>query len=763
MGKRLRSAVLLSLVGCGVASQAAKLVDVRIVDEQHIMIHLLDGEVQPKDDGKGPTAFMGHESGGDDKVINYAPPLNLALAQKPQSFSLTSTTDRNYQGKVSPLACFRRTKVNGVPHMWPEPPFTLEHILFLKLPQPMKSGATYTLAIDPATGSDKLSSKFTFDTYKSETFAIKVNLSGASASLATPSSADLYMWLGDGGARDYAKFAGKPVFAVNQKDGKRRQVGVVAFHKPSGPDYGGRNVTQSPVWTCDITSLKQPGTYRLAIPGVGASKTFEVRKNAFRDPFAMSVRGFYYMRIGEDMTMSPPPRQPQFIPGKSPVGFKVYRTTYGPYHPDWKIGGGDKWDTTDWTKYREPGEPTNPNAWGGHSDALDWDRHMGHVSIIYDMLLPYILSGGRLNDDKTGIRESGNGLPDLIEEAAYEVDFWLRLRDGNGDYSTGLNNPTKDHLVMHQAMSHPVMAWVNAANAAMLADAWRLAGQKALAAKYQAHAEEAWSRAKERALDEVMNVGDGWVRGRDLKMLAAACLYNLTGLSKYEDVVAQESVAAQPGQWLDQKDKACQVWATAAYLMCAKHKWQPIRHPDLVAKMEALAIKESLQKHVVPSETRPSRRASDEEHSWFQSGQHVQSSLLAHAVAKEAPVKARILRALVLEAEFGLGRNPLGLILMTGYGDRGVDDIYTSGRNDGVPGVHPGHTPYMNAEAWGTGYMADPKWMANKGYPAWEQWPHGEALWRSRQCYSNNEFTPQQTMRGKTALLGYLAFVEMRS
>lgn len=49
-----------------------------------------------------------------------------------------------------------------------------------------------------------------------------------------------------------------------------------------------------------------------------------------------------------------------------------------------------------------------------------------------------------------------------------------------------------------------------------------------------------------------------------------------------------------------------------------------------------------------------------------------------------------------------------------------------------------------------------PKWYANKGYPTWDQWPHGEALWPAPYCYANNEFTPQQTMLGKMALLGYL-------
>ena len=68
------------------------------------------------------------------------------------------------------------------------------------------------------------------------------------------------------------------------------------------------------------------------------------------------------------------------------------------------------------------------------------------------------------------------------------------------------------------------------------------------------------------------------------------------------------------------------------------------------------------------------------------------------------------------------------MVQMTRLGSRHVDDIYTTGRNDGTPGVHPGHTPSMNSEPWGQGFMADPKWYANKGYPTWDQWPQGRGL-----------------------------------
>ena len=91
---------------------------------------------------------------------------------------------------------------------------------------------------------------------------------------------------------------------------------------------------------------------------------------------------------------------------------RVYLTTMHPFHPDWEtFADGDKWDQPDaWKAYLKSGSPLNPDAWGGHSDAADWDRHLGHVINIYDILLPYLASNGAIDDDNLGITESRNGI-----------------------------------------------------------------------------------------------------------------------------------------------------------------------------------------------------------------------------------------------------------------------------------------------------------------------------------------------------------------
>lgn len=749
-------AIALGAAAMATTAHGAKLIEVKTVDETHISIYWRDGWVNYKDDGIGPGAFMGHESAGGDEIIRYDPPLSTEEAKKTANFTITSSGDPNYKAGLHPSASFRRSKVNGTDNTWPEANYTIEHVVYLRLPQKLQQGKSYKLSIAPAVCSDTSTAEFTFDADSSVSEALHVNLIGYHPEATGAMSADLYMWLGDGGARDYSAFEGKDVFLYNVATKQRLRAGKVAFWKKSARDVGGWNFTQSDVWNCDVVVKPKPGKYRLVVDGIGCSPDFEIKRDVYFEPYKTSVRGFFYMRIGADKNMVPVPRQPRFIPEVDPPGFKVYRTTFGPWHDDWKKMRGDVWDVQDWSKYMEPGSPTNPNAWGGHSDACDWDRHAGHVSIIYDLLLPYLLSNGKLGEDNLGIPESGNGVPDLIDEALYEVDFWLRLRDGKGGYAFGLNNPSRNHTVMYQAGARPFMAWVNAANCAMAAECLRIAGNTKLSNRYRDEAVKAYRFANGEDLDYSYGIGNGQMRGRDYKMMAAAFLYNLTGDRKYEDDMAAECAVRDGQTLLDQPDKYCQYWGAAAYLMCAKNKLRPIHYPDLLANLKASVLHEARTKHLEPASARPSRRCSDDAYGWFQTTQALNALIISHAICDDPAEKKKMAEAMALEADWGLGRNPMNMVQMTGLGSRHADDIYTSGRNDGTPGVHPGHTPYMNANAWGPGFMADPQWYASKGYPSWDKWPHGEALWRARYCYSNNEFTPQQSMRGKMALLGYL-------
>jgi hypothetical protein len=546
------------------------------------------------------------------------------------------------------------------------------------------------------------------------------------------------------------------VYVYNVGSMQPQEAGTVTFWKAAGSEMFGRDFTSSNVWNADFTGFTTPGTYRLAIEGVGCSEDFEIKGEAYYIPFKVSVKGFFYMRIGQDnMDMVPVPRRPLYIPGQDNV--TVLLTTIHPFHADWG-SGGDRWDQPDFfANYVQAGNPENPSAWGGHSDALDWDRHLGHVSIIYDMLLPYLITNGAIGDDNLGLAESGNGIPDIIDEAQYEVDLWLRLRDGEG-YSHGLSNPSGTTL--YQAGPTAMAAWANAANCAMLADCFRIYGDTGLMNQYRDAAIAAYNYAgglSEQMLDQVQNIGDSHMRGRDFKMMAAAFLYNVTGSSSYEDIINNESSVSDQTSEIIVQGARNQIWGTAAYLFTS----QPVNYQTLYNNMKASVIYQARQKEADLSNDRPSRRATDNNTGWFQTLQNVHRTIVAHAISDNDAEKDLLVNALHLEAGWGLGRNPLNIIQMTtattGLAPkRSVENIYTSGRNDGTPGLHPGHTPYLNIGDWSCNMvMGCPSVLVSYNYPQ-DNWPFAEHYYNTRYVYAHSEFTPQQSMRGKMALYGYL-------
>jgi endoglucanase len=514
----------------------------------------------------------------------------------------------------------------------------------------------------------------------------------------------------------------------------------------------------------DFSSFTTPGTYRLVVDGVGCSQDFQVAAPIYGDPFKITVRGFFYMRLGQDnaTNLSPPPRTPLYIPNKDPATTKVYLTTMQPTHAQWgAFSPSDVWDhPDDWAPFRKTGNPTNDNGWGGHADAADKDRHFGHISIVYDMLLPYILSKGAIGDDNAGIAESGNGIPDILDEARYEVDFWLRVRDGK-EFGYGITNPNaKDEFF--QAGTNAMAAWASAANAAMLAEAFRIAGNTALADQYKASAIEAYGVASANAdpmLDKTMDAGGAVFRGRDLKMTAAAFLYNVTGDQTYEAIVQSESVCTTATAEILNSGRN-QLWATAGYLMTP----QTVHFQSLWNNMKAAVISRAKTVETSKMDARPSRRSTNESDGYFRTIQNVHHTLVAHAVTTDATEKALFRKALALEADWGLGRNPANLIEMGTAttplaSKRNTRQMYTAGRDDGVQGTTPGQTPYCNLDDWDTSMtMGSPSKLYQNSYPAdfKNTWPIGEGCFETPWVWAHNEFTPQQTMRGKTALYGYL-------
>ena len=78
-----------------------------------------------------------------------------------------------------------------------------------------------------------------------------------------------------------------------------------------------------------------------------------------------------------------------------------------------------------------------PDAWGGYMDAGDWDRRIQHLVVsryLLDLadLFPAFFTNLSLN-----IPESDNDLPDIVDEALFNLDCYRRMQTAEGGIRGG--------------------------------------------------------------------------------------------------------------------------------------------------------------------------------------------------------------------------------------------------------------------------------------------------------------------------------------
>jgi endoglucanase len=164
------------------------------------------------------------------------------------------------------------------------------------------------------------------------------------------------------------------------------------------PDTGDK------VQAADFSALKQAGRYYLEIPGVGRSWNFAVGPDVFEHTYYMAMRGFYGQRCGTAVDMGPE------FPGYSHPACHLH----GEFHP-----------TSGATGIRD-------NIGGWH-DAGDYGRYMVNSGISTGTLLwTWELFGKKIKGISLHIPETGNGTPDILNEARWNLEWMLKMQDTDG-------------------------------------------------------------------------------------------------------------------------------------------------------------------------------------------------------------------------------------------------------------------------------------------------------------------------------------------
>lgn len=295
--------------------------------------------------------------------------------------------------------------------------------------------------------------RVTFDSRQSLCWALKVNQLGYRPD--APKTAYLGLWLGFGGPADFATRDGKEFFVHRFEDGKATGdplfTGTIRAQSRADDARPGaaKNLAGEHVHELDLSALKAPGRYCIVVPGLGRSWPFAIDEAVFGDAFYHVGRAMYHQRgtvaLGAPHTAWPRPevRRPVFRGGFLPETDRFYSADYARgTKPEERIGfrdeKGNPVSLSPFTMVAATAtqEPFPGLDGGGWHDAADFDRRVGHYECVWDFLGAYELFPARFADGQWNIPESGNGIPDILDEAAVQVDFFRRTQNAAGGVSS---------------------------------------------------------------------------------------------------------------------------------------------------------------------------------------------------------------------------------------------------------------------------------------------------------------------------------------
>ncbi len=162
--------------------------------------------------------------------------------------------------------------------------------------------------------------------------------------------------------------------------------------------------TGDQVQAADFTTLRTAGTYYLQVPGVGRSWNFVLSDKVFERTYYLAMRGFYGQRCGTAVDLGPE------FPGYSHPACHL--------HGEFHASSGAK------------GPRDNVGGW---HDAGDYGRYMVNSGITTGTLLwAWEIYGRKLKNIHLNIPETGNGTPDILNEARWNLEWMLKMQDADG-------------------------------------------------------------------------------------------------------------------------------------------------------------------------------------------------------------------------------------------------------------------------------------------------------------------------------------------
>jgi endoglucanase len=297
----------------------------------------------------------------------------------------------------------------------------------------------------------------------------------------------------------------------------------------------------------DFSEVTRPGSYFIFDRKNGVrSARFEIDKDVYRDVLKAAVRMFYFNRAN-------------FAKEKpfACVGEKCWL-----HGVDYLGPGQDKEARSVLDK---DNEKTARDLSGGWWDAGDTDKYTTFTySVMHQLLSAFEDNPSPFTDDYN-IPESGNGVPDLIDEIKYELDFLKKmqpadlgggalLKMGNIEYGDPVPEESKFKRYYYPAPCSSATITLASVFAHASLTLSKLDGFKEYAEDLRKRALSAWAHYHAQPKSDACD--DGTIKSGDADVsipeqgaravVAAVYLFALTGDKQFDDFIAKHRGLTRP-------------------------------------------------------------------------------------------------------------------------------------------------------------------------------------------------------------------------
>ena len=324
-----------------------------------------------------------------------------------------------------------------------------EHFAYLTVPV-LNDGEKYSIGTPYGTFD------FTFNEKEVFCEAIKTNQVAYSAK-STKRFANLAIYVGDGGTRKIeGELPAYTVYRLNPRNGKTGRKVCSGIVSEIGQDQSSDDY----VYRIDLSQVPEGDSYRITVSGYGSSYPFAVGGKASAQLAYVSFRALLNQRCG--IQLVPPYVEHPYRTQKCHE--TVYQTYYRINEASLPVKGT---------------EPTI-KVWGGYHDAGDADRRTYHMDVPSTLLttyeaFPQLFSDRQYNipdlfDEEFNILGSGNGIPDILDEAEWGTMFWKYFQEEDGQipwgtetqgYSPFTTYDREDHLFGSEVLDQRTSAWAS--------------------------------------------------------------------------------------------------------------------------------------------------------------------------------------------------------------------------------------------------------------------------------------------------------------